>query len=250
MAETPQQRRPKVMQVLSIAVVIALSAMMFSASAALTKKDSGRHPEDLSDLVRVEMKRQDELAERTDALRAKFDELTAQQANTLPAVDKEIQLVSGISTGLTPVSGPGIQVVLTDAPPQAQNLEGWNPDDLVVHQQDLQAVINALWAGGAESMTLQGQRVTPLTAFKCVGNVLLLHGQVYSPPFKVEAIGDLDSLTAALDASPAITTYKQYVQAVGLGWFTQPLDNIEMPAATNISTLKFATVPQGTDVWD
>src|SRR5690606_25352417 len=88
------------------------------------------------------------------------------------------------------------------------------PDSLVVHQQDLEAVINALWAGGAEAMTLQGQRVTVSTAFRCVGNVLSLGGRVYSPPYRVEAIGDPNALTAALDASREIQVYRQWVDQV------------------------------------
>ena len=79
-------------------------------------------------------------------------------------------------------------VALDDAPPQARSrplppgIPSPTPDDLVVHQQDIQGVVNALWAGGAEAMTLMGQRVIATTAVRCVGNTLLLHGAVYSPP--------------------------------------------------------------------
>src|SRR5690606_41382455 len=67
---------------------------------------------------------------------------------------------------------------------------GLHPDDLVVHQQDLEAVINALWAGGAEALMVQDQRITSLSSVRCVGNVLLLHGRHYSPPYRISAIGD------------------------------------------------------------
>ena len=60
-----------------------------------------------------------------------------------------------------------------------------DPNQLVVHQSDLQAVVNALWAGGAEAMTIAGQRVIATSAVRCVGNTLLLNGEVYSPPFRV-----------------------------------------------------------------
>ena len=54
------------------------------------------------------------------------------------------------------------------------------------------------WAGGAEAMALQDQRVTATTAFRCVGNVLSLGGRVYSPPYEVRAIGDPRRLRVAL----------------------------------------------------
>ena len=66
---------------------------------------------------------------------------------------------------------------------------GVDPNQLVVHQSDLQAVVNALWAGGAEAMTIAGQRVIATSAVRCVGNTLLLNGRVFSPPFEVAAIG-------------------------------------------------------------
>ena len=58
-----------------------------------------------------------------------------------------------------------------------------------VHQQDVEAVVNALWAGGAESMEVMGQRLLPTSAVICSGNVLPLQGKKYSPPFTISAIG-------------------------------------------------------------
>ena len=64
----------------------------------------------------------------------------------------------------------------------AATAAGVDPNQLVVHQSDLQAVVNALWAGGAEAMTIAGQRVIATSAVRCVGNTLLLNGEVFSPP--------------------------------------------------------------------
>lgn len=55
------------------------------------------------------------------------------------------------------------------------------PDDLVVHQQDIQAVLNALWSAGAEAVQMQDQRISATSAPRCVGNTLLLDGRTYSP---------------------------------------------------------------------
>src|SRR3569833_1449764 len=79
-----------------------------------------------------------------------------------------------------------------------------SPDDLVVHQQDVQAVGNALWAGGATGMQIMDQRLISTSAVRCVGNTLILQGVVYSPPFRITATGAPDRLRAALDASPEI----------------------------------------------
>ncbi len=100
--------------------------------------------------------------------------------------------------GFEKVHGPAITVVLSDAPKDEINSAVENgevtADQLVVHQQDIQAVVNALWAGGAEAMTLQEQRVISTTGIKCVGNTVVLHGVPYAPPYEITAIGDLDAL--------------------------------------------------------
>ncbi|MDQ6649913.1 MAG: DUF881 domain-containing protein, partial [Actinomycetota bacterium] len=123
-----------------------------------------------------------------------------------------------LPAGLVAVAGPVLSVSLDDAPPGAARGPGAPPapNDLVVHQQDVEAVVNALWAGGADAMTIMGERVIATTAVRCVGNTLLLHGAVYSPPYVIAAIGDARRLKAALDASSGVALYRQYVQAYGL----------------------------------
>src|SRR4029079_1723509 len=112
--------------------------------------------------------------------------------------------------GTEAVHGPGLKVRLDDAHLQSIP-EGFTPDDLVVHQQDVQAVVNALWTGGAEAMQIMDQRVITTSAVRCVGNPLILQGRVYSPPFRITAIGDPQRLSDALDAAPGVQTFRYYV---------------------------------------
>jgi uncharacterized protein YlxW (UPF0749 family) len=233
----------------SVALVLAIAGLMFTASAQLARGTERRHPEDVKQLVQSESDRADKLTSQVDGLKAQVDSLTAAQPAAVPTGTPETTTDSDVEAGLVPVSGAGLVVSLTDAPATGNYPASIRPDDLVVHQQDVQAVIDALWAGGAESMMLQDQRVTATTAFRCVGNVLSLGGRLYSPPFKVTVIGDAHALEAALERSPEIAIYQQYVQAVNLGWKVKSSSHIEMPAAT-ASSLQYATVPAGTDPFE
>ena len=132
--------------------------------------------------------------------------------------------------------------LVVDAP--AVEVEGYNVNDLVVHQQDLEAVMNALWAGGAEAMTVQGERLSATSSVRCVGNVLLLHGRQYSPPYVIEVIGDPEQLQASLDSSPEVAVYRQYVEAVRLGWSVTVLDSVVMPPFGGSLTLNHARVAE------
>ncbi|WP_261554824.1 DUF881 domain-containing protein [Frankia tisae] len=155
------------------------------------------------------------------------------------------------AAGLAPVHGPALTVQLDDAPqesrrgPYPPGILAPGPDDLVVHQQDVQAVVNALWAGGAEAMTIMGRRVTALTAVRCVGNTLLLHGEVFSPPFRITAIGGAAALRAGLRASPQIAIYQQYVAAYRLGYRIDEVGDVRMAAYDGPLPLTHAVDPAG-----
>ena len=112
------------------------------------------------------------------------------------------------------------------------------PDDLVVHQQDVQSVLNALWAGGAEAIAMQDQRIVATSAPRCIGNTLLLHGRTYSPPYVITALGDRARLEAALAAEPGINVYKQYAARFGLGYTQQASDDLTVPAYTGSATVR------------
>jgi uncharacterized protein YlxW (UPF0749 family) len=103
-----------------------------------------------------------------------------------------------------------------------------SPDDLVVHQQDIQAVINALWSAGAEAIQMQDQRLIATSVPRCVGNTLLLNGRTYSPPYTITAIGDAAAMQAALAAAPLVILYKQYVVRFGLGYREQVEPDVQI----------------------
>ncbi len=239
---------------LSVGAVAVLAGLMFSASARLA--DGGgadnRDPQDLAQLVDAETGRVTDLTERTAELDREIEALTARAGTTVPTLDPDLVDREGVVSGTEPVEGAGLTVTLDDAPSTSVGAGPGGvepqPDDLVVHQQDLQHVINALWGGGAEAMTLQGERVTSTSAFRCSGNILLLHGKVFSPPYKVTAVGDPAKMEASLDSSDGVQTYLEYVDWVHLGWDVQSSDHLDLPAYDG-GGLQYATVPDGTEVF-
>lgn len=238
-------RGQRVRSGVTVLLVLALSGLMFTASARLARNQDGRHPQNLTELVQSEERRVKSMTEKVVQLEVEVTGLAEELAPTEVAAPEDV-VNTGIVAGSMPLTGPGLSVTLDDAPP-TQLGRGATVDQLVVHQQDLQDVINALWAGGAEAMTLQGQRVTPTTAFRCVGNVLNLHGRVFSPPYTVSAIGNTEALQASLDRSPAIDLYKDYVDAFGLGWKVERSSSLTVPAFEGTTDLQYARVPGAKD---
>jgi len=233
----------------AVGMVLALAGLLFTANARLARGQEERHPQNLGELAQVESTRVETLTGDVENLRAEVDKLTKDQVSTIDVGDPAAAELVNVASGQTAMSGPGVTVEMTDAPAGRTQPELAKPDDLVIHQQDLQAVINALWAGGAEAMTVQDQRVVATTVVLCNGNVLQLGGRLYSPPYVIRAIGDPKALRSALFRSEEIIRFLEYVDWVGLGWSLTTEDALELPAAEGTTELKYATVPAGTKVF-
>ncbi|MGQ0466103.1 MAG: DUF881 domain-containing protein [Sporichthyaceae bacterium] len=220
-----------------VPLILALAGLLFAVTANTARGTNLRSAEAtrLIDLIRQAEKRNERFDLTGTRLRLEVDRLSAAVSDAeAQAVRADADRIAGIA-GLTPVTGGGLRITLSDAPPGAidrsyPGLPQPTPDDLVVHQQDLQAVVNAMWAGGAGAVQLMDQRIVATSAVRCVGNVLLLQDRVYSPPYTVTAIGDVSRLMAALKSSSAISNYQDYVDAYGLGYQVSRSARMTVPA--------------------
>lgn len=226
---------------LGVAVVGVLAGLMFATNASLFADSPGRQPMNLQQLVRSENDRLEETNTEVRDLQAQVDQLVGEQSRANPDVAASPEL--SFASGRTGAEGGGVTVSLWDSPLIHDIPEGFHADDLLVHEQDLWAVLNALWVGGAEAVTVQGHRVGPLTDIRCVGNVLLLDGYTYSPPYTLSAIGEPDELRAALEESESVSAYRTYVDAVSLGWSFEEEESLTMPAIEGGLSMQYARVP-------
>jgi uncharacterized protein YlxW (UPF0749 family) len=195
---------------------------------------------DLADLAQQETDRVEAMQDDVAALNAEIEELSGQLDSSV--LDQVLGEVAQLETpaGLTALEGPGLTVTLKDAPEEVRDSVGDEVGSAIVHQQDIQAVVNAMWAGGAEAMTLQGQRVVSTTGIKCVGNTVLLHGVTYSPPYVISAIGDPAAMHHSIADSPYIDAYLDAVDRYELGWDVQEEASVEAPAYVGTENLRYA----------
>ena len=235
-------RHPRLARSASV-IVMALAGLMMT-TAAINSRGHDLRPErdtDMATLVRSQASHNAALQKEAAGLRAQVEDLS--KANQTPGVTSSvISSASALapSVGLGAVSGKALRVTLDDAP-LSENPDGVDANMLVVHQQDIQMVVNTLWSGGAGAMTIQGQRVISTTAVKCVGNTVVLHGVAYAPPYVIEVIGDLNAMQKALDTSEAVRIYKEYVSAYQLGWSVERAGQVTMPAYTGAVAVSHAT---------
>ncbi|MEU9995561.1 DUF881 domain-containing protein [Streptomyces sp. NPDC050848] len=227
------------------AAVFALAGLIFVTSFNTAKGTNIRTDASLlrlSDLIEERSHKNAGLDESTAALRDQVDTLAARDDGSTSAEDARLRALE-TAAGTTETSGAGLTVTLNDAPPNAQAAPGYpepQANDLVIHQQDLQAVVNALWQGGAQGIKVMDQRLISTSAVRCVGNTLILQGRVYSPPYKITAVGDRGKLTKALADSPAVQNYQLYVKAYGLGWKVDEHRAVTLPGYSGTVDLHYA----------
>lgn len=230
--------------------VVALAAGALFASSVRAAQGQDIRPDQamLPDLIRSQNRTNEQRALEVDRLRREVDEKTADLAPgdvTTQSLERQAGELAPLA-GRTEVEGPAIRVELDDAHlPNGEVPEGADPDDYVIHQQDVQGVVNALWAAGAEAMMLQDQRVISTSAVRCVGNTLILQGRVYSPPYVITAIGDTDRLAEGLRTDPVVENLRQWSVAVGLGYEVSTVGETRFPAYSGSIVPAHAAVDRG-----
>ncbi|MFD4523672.1 DUF881 domain-containing protein [Streptomyces sp. NPDC058470] len=239
------KRRFRPVRVLT-AAVFALAGLIFFTSFNTAKGTNIRTDASLlklSDLIEERSHKNASLDESNGILRDDVDALAGREDGSTAAEDARLAALEK-NAGTQKLKGEAVTVTLNDAPPNATaKLPGYpepQPDYLVIHQQDLQAVVNAMWEGGAEGIKVMDQRLISTSAVRCVGNTLILQGRVYSPPYKITAIGDPGKLHDALSASPAIQNYMVYVNVYGLGWKVEEDGTVTLPGYSGTVDLHYA----------
>lgn len=210
-------------------LLVAITAgLLFATNASLFRREDVSRPQDLAGLIQDQNVRVANLELEVESLRAARDRALEGAHGQVVAPSSEIKIASA-STAL---EGRGLRVQMWDGPAALPADSQQDVNELVVHQQDLEGVVNALWAGGAEAVAIQGHRLQLTSAVRCVGNVLLINGRQYSPPYVIEAIGDPARMRQSLEESPAVIAYLEAVETLGLGWQLSTLSQLRLPPAS------------------
>jgi uncharacterized protein YlxW (UPF0749 family) len=227
------------------AAVFAVAGALFVAGATASEDGALRVDSTggLRDAIAARAEANVRIQEEVDVLAARVAALQQQapQGPVLERINTQIDELAPV-VGLTEVVGPGVTVTLGDAPVPEVIPEGLTGDDYIVHQQDVQGVVNALWRGGASGVTVMGQRLINTSAVRCVGNTVILQGRVYSPPFVIAGVGDVALLKLALDTEPAVQFFREWATVVGLGYEQRDSRRLVLPAFSGALSPKYAQV--------
>ena len=243
---TLRGRRPSAWSVL--VPVVALAAGLLFATSGRTAQGTDLRAGDVTELSGLIATREAAIARQASELsdlQAQVQRLTKQAGTRDSAVGAAQRAgdAGAVSAGLVPLTGPGVVITLDDAParPDGSLPVNARPDDLVIHQSDVQAVVNAVWAAASDGVAIMDQRLIATSAIRCVGNTLLLQGRTYSPPFVITAIGDAAAIRTQLAGSRQVADLQQAVDAFGLTFSVRERAQVTVPAYSSLVTLQYAT---------
>lgn len=159
--------------------------------------------------------------------------------NDITSMAKQQEITeSNMLLGLTEVTGPGFEIILSDNNTGLTS-EGNKVLDItsqIVHYDDLLQVVNALNNAGAEAISINGNRIIQTTAITCEGNIIKINGQRISSPFVIKAIGSPAILSGSLTM---IGGYLYLMEEDGVNVQTNQSDNLVVEAYNGIISYKY-----------
>jgi uncharacterized protein YlxW (UPF0749 family) len=181
------------------------------------------------------------LTQQLGAKEAQIREFQAQSAGsqtTLDSLNRQLE-VARLAAGLSRVQGPGVVVEIADSKRVVP--VGDNPANFIVLVDDLRDLVAALWASGAEAISINGERLVATSSIYGVGSSILVNTAFLSPPFRIEAIAP-DGIVDRFQANPAfLGRVKQRIDAYGLEFATATATTLDLPSFVGSTRLRWAT---------
>ncbi|WP_202486607.1 DUF881 domain-containing protein [Streptomyces sp. SID4985] len=195
---TGERGLPKTLRAkLGLAGGLVLAALVVTVGAAQARVAApvvAKERQELIDRIDRENAAADRLEAGVDKLR---DDVSARQRAALKETGGSQADLMGVLSGATAVHGPGVRLVVNDAKEASTGGDATSPREAAgfsdtgrVRDRDMQRVVNGLWESGAEAVSINGQRLTALSAIRNAGDAVLVDNRPLVPPYTVLAVGD------------------------------------------------------------
>ncbi|WP_344327832.1 DUF881 domain-containing protein [Streptomyces macrosporus] len=236
---------------LGLAAGLVLAALVVTLGAAQARYEAptdARERQELIDRIEDGSRDADDLQKNVDDLRGKVAEM---QRKALQEHGGDRSELVALLAGAVPVEGPGIKLVVDDAEDAGQGENGGPrqstsfADTGRVRDRDLQRVVNGLWQSGAEAISVNGQRLTALSAIRAAGDAILVDNKPLVPPYTLLAIGDGERLSTEFQNSGDGRYLDVLQDSYGIVTRISVQDEVRLPAAPSLTVRTAEPVKTG-----
>lgn len=166
--------------------------------------------EELKTFINDEKMKREKLKSQIDENEKKFEKYLKNEAEIKndDVMKQQVEYLESLKlkAGLTDVKGPGVTIKLEDA---AVRMAG-DVKDQIVHDGDIISILNELKKVGAQAISINGERVLPMSEQVCAGPTIRINRTKYSAPFIIEAIGNPEDLFEQIDKSEVAYWMRKY----------------------------------------
>ena len=211
-----------------VAAAVAVFGVLVATAAVQTSRDADTADAGRATLIaRVQVERA--------ALERQQDDITDLQRTNIGLEDTRSEVVADqretnarlrrlqVATGYIPVTGPGVRIVVDDAP--------GGDETQIVRDEDLALLVDGLWGAGAEAVSINNQRLTALSAIRNVGPAVHVNSRPVNPPYTIQAIGDTLTLQADLLDTTHGQQFFDLADELGFEYTMENEQSLTLPAA-------------------
>ncbi len=226
---------------LTLTLVLAILGFLVSTAVITGRAEREQAAPRKAKLVRLIDDRRslvDDLDQAVEQLRDDVA-MAQERASRNDALDRESARVAQLlaeQAGTVALRGRGLVVQLAPSkrePPSPQEAGAYQ-----IHDGDLQLVVNALFAAGADAVAINDSRLVATTPIRSAGGTIVVNFRPLSPPYTVEAIG---ADHRQFENSEIARRFRRWTNLFGLGFGVREERRVEVPAYTGRVTISAAT---------
>lgn len=227
-----------------VLALLGFGLVTAAQAATATRKAEAPRKQRLISLIEQRRSQMDDLDKAVQELRRQLSAAQSGQSRADKAVSESARIRAELAAqaGTSAVQGAGLRVKVSDSdavPDDAQEASAYRITDA-----DLQRLVNALWAAGAEAVAINGNRVVATTSIRAAGETIVVNFRPLNPPYRLDAIGADATLFADSDIA---TRMRRWRTLFGLGFSASRVDNVTVPPYAGRVGIEVATPREGLD---
>lgn len=179
-----------------------------------------------------------DLSEKMEKMKEEIDfyrSRAGEESEVSKVMSEQLEMAE-VLAGLADTTGAGIILTLNDSKIKSEQ----NPENFIIHDEDLRKVVNELYSAGAEAISINGERMITTSSIRCVGPAILINGNKYAPPFEIRAIGNPKTLTAAVNLNGGVVDILKNLWKIEVE--VKEYSKVDVPKYSGAVNFKYAEI--------
>jgi uncharacterized protein YlxW (UPF0749 family) len=215
-----------------------LMMVQFRTQDSINRSSSTNRLEDIAATLIQVSKATQQLASEADSLKNTLSQY--QDGENIRSIISAEIVESKVSAGLVPMVGPGVVITLGDS----MMPRDWDADYYYIHDWYIRDLVNLLWIGGADVISINDQRVITTTEVFCGGTTIFINKKLIPPPYIIRAIGDSNTLTNSLKMGTIVPILEDMKKTFAITFTIEQEDMITVPGYTEDIVFKYLKIAQ------